>query len=190
VTSRRNWRKTHLNRVQPGTPGREGQQDQAPCCPAHDGFDLLILVRGGIVPRHRAGPRWRLVSACLEPFCPFPAALVALHQDPRFARMILPRADPVVPGGLRGSRDQHRLALRTPLRAPGRPPTPVELIGRGADLSRSEPVTGVFTRLFFPRSSGSGLLMGCWGRLSTLSAALRGPRPVSSCPRIPVCSAL
>nr|WP_043748777.1 hypothetical protein [Methylobacterium nodulans] len=42
----------HLNRVQPGTVGREIQQNEAPSRAAQDGFDLLILVRAGVVPGH------------------------------------------------------------------------------------------------------------------------------------------
>ena len=90
----------HLNGVQPRTVGRQVEQDQAPGRPSYDPFDFIILMGVGIVPGDVDGSRRMLVHQRLQQFGNLSSPLVALHQDDRFSRMIIDRADPVMPGGL------------------------------------------------------------------------------------------
>src|SRR5215210_7494040 len=104
--------------------------------------------------------------------------------------MVVDRADAVSPGGLGGRRDHHLPALRAPYGLQSRHPAQAELVRVVETIARFEPVAGFFDRLFLRAYSGSGLLIVCWGRLSTMPWAFRCSRTVSYSTRMPVCSAM
>src|SRR5262245_2965693 len=103
--------------------------------------------------------------------------------------MVVDRPNAIVSGGLSRCRDHYLLSLGTPQRPQGRKPTHIEFVRIIKDGSRFQVIAGLLNRLFFTRYSGSGLLILCWGRLSTISACFRWTRTVSAATRIPVCSA-
>src|SRR5262249_45922227 len=117
------------------------------------------------------------------------AALVPLQEDHCFPSMIVDGANAVVLGGLSRSGNHHLLPFGAPHRPQRGKPTEIEFIGVIEDIPRFPMVSGRFNRLFFTTYSGSGLLIVCWGRLKTISAAWRWTRTVSFCTRIPVRSA-
>src|SRR5258708_20148299 len=107
-------------------------------------------------------------------------SLVAPHEHHRLPRVVVERANAIVFGRLGRGVHHHLLARWTPPGTPRRQPTHVALVGVGEDRVRCEAVARIVNRLFFPAYSGSGLLMVCCGRLSTMSPAFRRRRPVST----------
>src|SRR5215217_1697526 len=166
------------------------QQDQSACRSAQDHLDLVVLMGVGVVPGYIHGARRMLLQQRLQQFGDLTPALTPTDEDHRLAGMVVDRSDAVALFGLGWRLDHHLLALRSPHRLEGGHPAQVELVGVVEDLSRSEVVASLFNRLFLRAYSGSGLVMVCWGRLSTIPAAFRCTRTVSYSTRMPVCSAM
>ena|SRR5215208_7685796 len=100
-------------------------------------------------------------------------------QDDRLATVVVHRSDAVTPGGLDRCLDHHLLSLGAPHGSQRWHPAQVELLSVVEDISCSEIVACFFDRLFLRAYSGSGLVMVCWRRLSTILAAFRCTRTVS-----------
>jgi hypothetical protein len=130
-------------------------------------------MRVRIVPRHVECPARMLVHERLQQFGDLAAPFVPAQEHDRLAGMIVHGADAEVSRRLSRRKDHDLLPFRAPQRAQGRQPTHVELIGVVEDVTGLQLVACLFDRLFFTAYSGSGLVMVCWGRLSTMSAALR-----------------
>jgi hypothetical protein len=92
--------------------------------------------------------------------------------------------------GLPGRGHHHVLPFRAPPGPERGHPGEIALVGIVKDLPGLQTVTDRFNRLFFTWYAGLGLVMGCWGRLKTMLAALRCTRTVSASPRMPGCSAI
>lgn len=180
----------HLDWVEPGTVGGQIQQHQASSGPAHDGFDLIVFMRIGVIPGHIEGARRMLVDQRLQQFGDFSAALAPPKQDDRLAGMVIDSAQAITPIRLPGCRDHHLLAFRAPESTQGGQPTDIELVRVVEHIAWFQVIARFFDRLFFTWYSGSGLLILCWGRLSTMSAFLSNRRTVSVETRRPVFSAI
>src|SRR5258708_5673810 len=146
-------------------------------------------MRPGIIPSDVDRPRGVFLHQGVQQLSDLFAPLVPLQEDHRFPRVIVHGANAVVLGRLSWGGDHHLLSLGAPHGSECGEPTEIELIGVIEDIPGAQVVAGCFNRLFFTAYSGSGLLMVCWGRLNTISAALRWTRTVSFSTRIPVCSA-
>ena len=181
----------HLDGIEPGTVGRQVKQHQPTRRSTQNRFDLIVFVGIGVVPGHVDDARRMLLQQRFEQLGDLGATLTPADQDDRLASMVVHRPDAVALFGLGGRRDYHLLALRTPHGLEGGHPAQVELVGVVEVISRFEyAVAGLFDHLFLRAYSESGLLMVCWGRLSTIPAAFRCIRTVSYSTRMPVCSAM
>src|SRR5258707_6932155 len=146
-------------------------------------------MRSGVIPGDIDGPRRVFLQECFQERRDLFAALVPLQEHHRFPTVLVHGSTAVVLGRLSGGGNHHRLSLGAPHRPQRGEPTEIELIRVIEDIPRFPVVAGRFTRLFLSAYSGSGLLIVCWGRLNTISAAWRWTRTVAFSTRIPVRSA-
>ena len=179
----------HLNQVQPGAIGGQIQQHQPSSCGANDGFNLIIRMGIGMIPRHIDGARGMPVDQGLQQFGDLLAPLAAAEQHDGFDCMIVDGAQPIALVRLPWGRNHDLLTSRTPQGAQGGQPTEIEFVSIVKHLTSFQMVAAVFNRLFFTAYSGSGRLIVCWGRLRTMSACFSARRIVSSETRMPVLSA-
>jgi hypothetical protein len=176
--------------IEPRAIGWQVQQNQPTSCTPNDCFDLIILMRVGVVPGDVDVSGRVLVHQSLQQFGHFATALSAPKQNDGFTRVIIHGTQPVASVGLTRGGDHHLLAFGAPQRSQGWQPTDVKFIGVVKDIPWFQAVSCVFNRLFFTWYAGSGLLILCWGRLSTMSAFFSTRRTVSVETRRPVFSAM
>ena len=182
----------HFPRSEPGTGGWEGEPHQSSGRGPHEDLALSILLGPGMIPGALAGPCRGGVQEGARP--PAQQSLAGAGAAAR-GRRLLPCARP---------RLQCRTAWEVELGWASSPvalggcPWPAASATNSAGTQRRRrrhPLRsdhhGRLPASFVDRLVGvrAGLLLGGWGRLTTSAAALRGPRTVSFCPRIPVCSA-
>src|SRR5690606_25288234 len=146
-------------------------------------------VRRRVVPRHVHRPRGVPRQERFEEFGHFAPPLVPTHEHHRLPRVVVHRAEAVVPRRLPRRWDHHLPPLRAPHRPERGAPGDVELVGVVERLPRLQAVALLFNRLFLSSYSGSGLVTLCWGRESTTPPSLRSRRTVSCESRSPVSSA-
>src|SRR5260370_6674276 len=144
-------------------------------------------MRPGVIPGHIDGPRGVFLHQSVQQLGDLFAPLAPLQEDHRFPAVIVHGSNAVVLRWLSGGGNHHLLSLGAPHGPQRGKPTEIELIGVIEHIPSFQFVAGCFNRLFFTAYSGSGLLIVWWGRLNTISAALRWTRTVSFCTRIPVC---
>lgn len=123
----------------------------------------------GVVPGDGDGSGRMPLHERLQQFGDLSTAFMQPEADHRFARVLVHRPDPVVLVGLAWGRNHHLLPFRAPHGAPGGEPAQMKRIRIIEHFAWFQAITGRFNRLFFPRYSGSGLVIVCWGRLSTIS---------------------
>src|SRR5713101_79181 len=180
----------HFDGIEPRAIGRQVQQDQPASCTPNHSFNLIIFMGVGIVPGDVDCSGRVLVHQSLQQFGHFTTALSSLEQNDGFTRVIIHGTQPVSTVRLTWGGDHHLFTFGAPQCPQGRQPTDIEFIGIIEYVALFQLVAGVFNRLFLTRYSGSGLLILCWGRLSTMSAFFSTRRTVSVETRWPVFSAM
>jgi len=151
----------HFDGVEPGTIGRQVEQNQPSSrCTPHC-FNLVIFMGIGIIPSHIDSSRWMLIDQGLKEFGNLSAAFATTKQDQTFAGMVVDGAYPIVFRGLSRCADHDLLAHWTPHRPQGRQPAHIELVGVVEHIPFVQAITGFFDRLFLTSYSGSGLLILC-----------------------------
>jgi hypothetical protein len=163
----------HLNGVEPGTIGRQVQQYQPSCRGPYHCFHFIVCMGAGIVPGHVDRLGGVLIQQGLQQLGYLPPALPASEEHHRLPGMVIDGPDTIVFSGLSWCGDHDLLAFGTPHGPQGGQPTEVEFIGVIKDFFCLQAISGFLNRLFLTRYTGSGLLILCWGRLSTMSASSR-----------------
>jgi hypothetical protein len=179
-----------LYRIEPGTVGGQVEQDQPTRSPSQDSLDLVVLMGAGVIPGDIDRASRMSVKQSLQQLSHLAASFASSDQHEGFSRMVVDCTKTIAFPGLSGRRDHHLLALPAPHRSERWQPADVELVGVVEHLTWLQSIPRVLNRLFLTLYSGSGLLMVCWGRLSTIPAFFSSLRTVSSETRMPVCSAI
>jgi hypothetical protein len=174
---------------EPWVVGRHIQPHQPPRCGADHSLNLIISMGIRVILRHRDRARGMLLDQGLPPLGDLPAPFAEAEEHGGFASLVMDRTQAIPLVRLPGGGNYNLLTARTPQGAQGGQSADIEFVRVVKHLAGVQMVEGLFNRLFCSAYSGSGLLIWCWGRLSTMPACFSTRRTVSSETRMPVCSA-
>ncbi len=112
----------HLNGIEPGTVGRQRQQHSAASRTPYNGFNVVVFMRGRVIPRHIYGLCGVLRQERLPQYRDLAAPFVRFEQDHGLSRMGIDGANAIALRGLSWRGAHHLLAFRAPHGFEGRQP--------------------------------------------------------------------